>query len=824
MSSSAALRRALLALAVVALALWTALTTPPRLGLDLRGGTRIVLETQDTPQLRADAAATDRALEVLRKRVDGLGVAEPSLARSGEKRIVVELPGLRDPREAAEVIGRTAQLTFHPVLSAADGPAGPPAADGSRVLADPDADPSPSPNPAPNPSPSPGKAPAAGAGGFLALAAPALTGDGVKSAEAAFDTTGARGWTVDLTFRGDAADAWARLTGQAACAPGTDPARRVAIVLDDRIVSAPAMQTGVPCGSGITGGSTQITGGFSAAEARDLAALVEGGALPLPVTTVEQSTVGPTLGADAIRASALAAVIGLACTGVFVIAVYRLLGFLATIALALYGLISYAAVVALGATLTLPGLAGFVLAVGIAVDANVLVFERAREEYAALGDPTRTTRRTGTTGRTGTGGTRRKGATIPLTRATLGPDALARDPRRPLHTAFGKAWSAVADSNITTLLAAGLLFAFATGPVKGFGVTLAIGVLASMITAMIITRLLADAVLRIGAVRRRPALTGMAGLGRLRTRLNRRPPRLMRRRRTWYTAGTALLLLALAGIGVRGVEFGVEFTGGRDVRYTATRPVDADTARAAVTAAGFADAVVQTTGDGGRDITVRVGDTADTAQTRITEALTKAAGPLTVERDDLIGPSLGGELRTHALLALALAVAAQLLYLSIRFRWTYAAAAVAAMAQDVLLVIGLFAWLGKPVDSVFLAALLTVVGYSVNDSVVVLDRLRELRRKGGRIPLADLADRAVAQTLPRTVNTGMGALFVLMALAVLGGDTLADFSVALLAGVVLGMASTVFTALPLAVTLESRSPAPARAVREKTTDPTGAVV
>ncbi|RSS34026.1 protein translocase subunit SecD [Streptomyces sp. WAC08241] len=750
MSSRATPWRALLALAVVALSLWIALTTPPRLGLDLRGGTRIVLQTEDGPTIRADAAATDRALEVLRKRVDGLGVAEPSLARSGERRIVVELPGLRDPRQAAETIGRTAQLTFHAVTGEAEGPAGPAAADGTRVLADPDA---------------PGR--------YLALAAPALTGDGVENAKAALDTTSGRGWTVDLSFRDRAAGDWARITGDAACASPGDPARRVAIVLDDRIVSAPGMQTGVACGTGIGGGSAQITGGFSGQEARDLAALVQGGALPVPVTTVEQSTVGPTLGAEAIRASALAAVIGLACTGLFVIAVYRLLGLLATVALLLYGLISYAAVVALGATLTLPGLAGFVLAVGIAVDANVLVFERAREEYAALG-------------------------------RTAG-----RDLRRPVTTAFGKVWSAVADSHVTTLLAAGLLFVFATGPVKGFGVTLAVGVVTSLLTAMVVTRLLADLTLRLPAVRRRPAVTGIAGPGRLRTRLTRRVPRLTAHRRRWLTGCAGLLLVALAGIGVRGVEFGVEFTGGRVVQYAADRPVDADAARAAVADAGFPDAVVQTTGDG--DVSVRVKETGDGEQREIREALTGVAGPVAVERDDLIGPSLGSELRTHALLALGLAVAAQLLYLTVRFRWTYATAAVAAMTQDVLLVIGLFAWLGKPADSVFLAALLTVVGYSVNDSVVVLDRLRELRRRGGGTPLTDLADRAVAQTLPRTVNTGMGALFVLVALAVLGGDSLADFSVALLAGVVLGMASTVFTAIPLAVTLETRHPAPAPA-------------
>ncbi|MFF1510196.1 protein translocase subunit SecD [Streptomyces sp. NPDC058326] len=751
MSSRSALWRALLALAVVALSLWITLTTPPRLGLDLRGGTRIVLQTEDGPTVRADAAATDRALEVLRKRVDGLGVAEPSLARSGERRIVVELPGLRDPRQAAEVIGRTAQLTFHAVTGEARGPAGPATPNGTRVLADPDA---------------PGR--------FLALAAPALTGDGVESADAVLDTTDGRGWTVDLSFRDRAAGTWAELTGDAACAAPGDPARRVAIVLDDRVVSAPAMQSGVPCGAGIGGGSAQITGGFSAQEARDLAALVEGGALPVPVTTVEQSTVGPTLGAEAIRASVLAAMIGLACTGLLVMVIYRLLGVLATAALLLYGLISYAAVVALGATLTLPGLAGFVLAVGIAVDANVLVFERAREEYAALGR------------------------------------TAVRDSRRPLATAFGKVWSAVADSHITTLLAACLLFVFATGPVKGFGVTLAIGVVTSLLTAMVITRLLADLALRLPAVRRRPAVTGIAGLGRLRTRLTRRAPRLMTHRRRWLISCAGLLLAALAGIGVRGLEFGVEFTGGRVVQYTAERPVDADEARAAITGVGYPDAVVRTTGDGG-DVSVRVRETGDAEQRAIREALTRVAGPVEVERDDLIGPSLGGELRTHALIALGLAVAAQLLYLTVRFRWTYATATVAAMTQDVLLVVGLFAWLGKPVDSVFLAALLTVVGYSVNDSVVVLDRLRELRRRGGGVPLPDLADRAVAQTLPRTVNTGMGALFVLAALAVLGGDSLTDFSVALLAGVVLGMASTVFTAMPLAVALETRRPARAPA-------------
>ncbi|MFD4633521.1 protein translocase subunit SecD [Streptomyces sp. NPDC058284] len=748
--SRAPLWRAVVALAAVALSLYIALTQSARLGLDLRGGTQIVLETKDSPTVEADAASTDRALEVLRQRVDALGVSEPGIARSGEKRIIVELPGVQDPRKAAEVIGRTAQLTIHPVTGETAEKGGTrPAADGSRTLPDPDRP-----------------------GNHLELGPTALTGDGVKDAEAMLDQQSLAGWTVSLDFRKAAGHTWATLTGDAACAPQGAPERRVAITLDDKIISAPGVNPGVACKTGITGGSTQITGDFDRTEARDLAALVKGGALPVPVDVVEQRTVGPTLGAEAIEASSRAAVIGVVLTALFLTVVYRLMGALAALALALYGLLSYAALVALGATLTLPGLAGFVLAIGMAVDANVLVFERAREEYLAV---------------------------------------RSKDLAKPVRTGFTKAWSAVIDSNVTTLLAAGLLFLFATGPVKGFGVTLCIGVLASMVTALIITRVLADFAVGRSFVRRRPALTGLASAGRVRTWLARRDPRPVRHRRRWLGASGLLVAVAVAGIALRGLEFGVEFTGGRLVEYSTSRSVDADTARGAVSDAGFPRAVVQESGDG--DISVRTERLTDDEQQRVKEALAQRGGTVTVERDELIGPSLGSELRQKALIALGIAVAAQLIYLSARFRWTLAAAAVSAMVHDVLLVVGLFAWLGKPVDSVFLAALLTVIGYSVNDTVVVFDRMREACRRHPRGDLAGTANRAVVQTLPRTVNTGMGALFILTALAVLGGDSLADFSLALIAGVLVGTASTVFTAVPLAVALEQRHPAAPPATR-----------
>jgi SecD/SecF fusion protein len=420
--------------------------------------------------------------------------------------------------------------------------------------------------------------------------------------------------------------------------------------------------------------------------------------------------------------------------------------------------------VALGATLTLPGLAGFVLAIGMAVDANVLVFERAREELA--------------------GG--------------------KRGLRAAVTAGFQNAFSAIIDSNITTLLAAGLLFFLASGPVRGFGVTLSIGVLASMVSALFITRILVELVAGWGWVQRRPAITGLAHAGRVRTWLNEHGPDLMRWRRRWIGISLVLVVLAFAGVAVRGLEFGVELTGGRLVEYSTSRSVDIDDARKAIADAGFPTAVVQESGD--NDITVRTGKLDDVGEGKIRAALGTVGGAVERLNDDQIGPSLGNELRTKALIALAVALLAQLVYLAVRFKWIFGASAVLAMLHDVLILVGVFAWLGKPIDGVFLAALLTVIGYSVNDSVVVFDRIREMWRGAGRkIPFATTANLAVLQTVPRTINTGLGAVFILAALAILGGDSLTDFAIALLIGIGVGTYSSMFLATPLAIEFQSRA-------------------
>lgn len=728
--------RAVLAAAVLLVSVLITLTMSPRLGLDLQGGTRMVLQAKDSDTAKADRESTDRTLEVLRKRIDSLGVTEPTLTRSGEDRIIVELPDVQDPRKAADVIGRTAQLTFHAVQGPGD-----PAGDGTAL---PDEE-----------------------GRTLALGPAAISGAGVKEASAAFDAQQGVGWSVSLDFHKEAGRDWTRLTGDAACHPVQDERRRVAIVLDKKVISSPQVSPNVACNTGLPSGSTQITGSFSADEARELALLIQGGALPVPVEIVEQRTVGPTLGADAIDASARAAVIGAAATALFITVVYRLFGALAAVALGAYGVISYAALVALGVTLTLPGLAGFVLAIGMAVDANVLVFERAREEHAL-----------------------RPGKSLGTS----------------LTAGFRHAWSAVADSNVTTLIAAGLLFFLGSGPVKGFGVTLGIGVLASMFSALVIARALTETAARSRFVSDYRGVNGIASLGRVRTWINRRDPQLMRFPRRWLLISAALIAVAVAGILVRGVNLGVEFTGGRLVEYSTSRPVDVESARAALAGAGFGDAEVTTAGAG--DISVRTGDLDNHDEYALRAALAEEGGETTKVRDELIGPSLGDELRRNALIALAIAVLVQLGYLAIRFRWTFAVASVGALVHDVVVLVGAFAWLGRTVDGIFLAALLTVIGYSVNDSVVVFDRVRELWAKARGKPLSDVANRAVLQTVPRTVNTGMGALFILVALALLGGDSLADFALALLIGIVVGTYSSVMTAVPAALLLERGSKAP----------------
>ncbi|HEX6945919.1 MAG TPA: protein translocase subunit SecD [Acidimicrobiia bacterium] len=726
--------RFVVSLLMIAGSAYLVATTQPRLGLDLRGGTQIVYEAQDTDSVTVDSTVIQRTVEVLRRRVDALGTSEPNIQASGERRIIVELPDVSDPQEAIDLIGQTAQLTFHPVLGIPTAPDEEP--EEGTIVDDEDGNP-------------------------IIIGDARLTGEDLSDAIPFFQN----GWIVQINFHGDGADEWAALTGEAACEPQGTPQRRIAILLDEEVISSPVVNFDVPCDVGITGGQTIITGNFDEESATELALLLQAGALPVPVVIVEQGTIGPTLGEAAIAASVDAALIGAGLTLLYMIVYYRLLGVTAAISLLVYAVLSAGALLALGATITLPGIAGFVLAVGMAVDANVLIYERIKEEHEA-------------------------GASV----------------REASFAGFKRAFTAIADSNVTTLLAAILLFFFASGSVRGFGVTLTIGVIVSMFTALVFTRVLVDLFTRSEAIASRPGLLGLGVGQKFRHRLAETRPNLVGRTGMLIAIAGVIVVLSLAGPLARGANFGVEFSGGLLLEYDVAGSVDLDAVRFEMAGIGLPRAVVQTSGEG--NLLIRTGNLSQDRQAEVDQAVARVTEGSERVRSQFVGPTIGAELRNKALIALGIALLIQLIYLAFRFRWTMGLAAVLAMAHDLAVLIGIFAWLGKTFDGVFLAAMLTVIGYSVNDSVVIFDRIREQRKLRPDDPLEEIVNDSCLQTIPRTINTGLGALFILFALFFLGGDTLGDFALALIIGTLAGTYSSVFTASPIYLALEERYPAP----------------
>ncbi|GAA1758495.1 MULTISPECIES: protein translocase subunit SecD [Streptomonospora] len=856
--------RGIVSLAIVIGAFGAAWFIPPKLGLDLSGGTQIILETQDGRDgTEANAENTDKVIQVLRERIDSLGVSEATMSRSGENRVIVELPGVQDPTEAAEILGQTAQLTFHPVLGVAPAQGSgvqAPMGDSANAPADEARAPTDGQGGSGGGSGSEGGSGSGGGSGGgmgdmsqeelqqllqgqggagagagagqqaadpskvartlpdeqgnqLQLGESRIEGDQVAGAEAVLDPTTNTQWQVNVDFRGNGTDAWAKLTGQAACHDPGQPQRRVAIVLDDEVISSPEVNQDTACDVGQTGGSTTITSSsFDQESAQDLAVLIEGGSLPLPVTEVQRQTVGPTLGEDAIRASFIAGAIGILLTGVYICVAYRLVGFLAAVALACYTLIAYAALVALSATLTLPGLAGFVLAIGMAIDANVLIFERAREEYQNQEKIYQANKSAGMVDATEAETEQAESGVLSRRRRRAIPPNL----QKAFVSGTQKAWSAVLDTNITTLIAAALLFFFASGTVRGFGVTLGLGTIASMVSALVIARVLVEWAVRRKFARKHPAITGISKISAVREWLTRRNPDLMSRSKLWLGIAAAIVVVAVAGVLIRTPNFGVEFTGGRVMDFTTQQEISVSAARDTVTDAGFPNAVVQESGDG--DIAVRTGPISDAEAASIQDALADQAGGVERLSDEKIGPSMGDELRNRALIALVAALALQMVYLAWRFRWSFGVSTMLALAFDITLVIGLFCWLGRPIDGVFLAAILSVIGFSVNDSVVVFDRVRDEWANDSRSGFRKIANTAILHTIPRTVNTTIGGVFILATLAVFGGASLRDFSVAMLVGLISGVFSTVFVAAPLAAWLQrwDKTPPP-HVIREKRT-------
>jgi SecD/SecF fusion protein len=684
----------------------------------------------------ADAArAVDQSIEIIRRRIDQLGTREPNIVRQGKDRIVIEAAGESDPERLKAVVGQTAKLTFQMVdetASLQDAAAGrvPP---GSELLPSSD-----------------GYAPA-----YVVKKRAEVTGEMLVDAQARFDQQTGRP-IVQFRFNGQGARRFADISSQ-------NIGHRFAIVLDRKVISAPVIQTA------ITGGSGQITGNFTEQTANDLAILLRAGALPAPLKVEEQRTVGAELGADAVRAGTISAVVGLAGVVVFMIGVYGwLFGGISLLGLIVNGLMIIGFMSMTQATLTLPGIAGLILTLAVAVDANVLIYERMRDELRG-----------------------------------------GRSLISSMDAGFSRAMGTILDANITHLLSAAILFTFGAGPVKGFAWTLSIGVITTVFSAVLVTQVLLAWWFRLRRPKTLPIFEKTPPkfwpiIKVLPVRTHFRFVRLAK-----YFAPVSIIIvfaaLAITAYPFKppcfGMACGIDFKGGTVLEIsTAPKPVDLGRLRGALGGVNLGDVQVQGFGSPSSAM-VRFQTPAGASPAQTAEAvrakIAATISPVKFVRTDVVGPKVSGELLTKGLLALGGAILLMLIYIWFRFELQFGLGAVAALFHDVFLTFGLISLARIEFNLTAVAALLTIIGYSMNDTVVVFDRFRENLRKYKRMPVAEVIDMSINEMLTRTIITSFTAVIALIALAVFGGPSLYGLSVIMLFGILIGTYSSIYIAAPV---------------------------
>jgi len=571
----------------------------------------------------------------------------------------------------------------------------------------------------------------------------ALSGDRLSDASAGFDPE-TREPVVNFRFDRAGAREFAAITE-------ANVGRPFAIVLDGKVLSAPVIR------EPITGGSGQISGSFTVQEAGTLSALLRAGALPAKLTVIEERSVGADLGSDVIHKGVVAGIAAFALVFLFMFVLYGGWGLVANIALALNVALTLGGMSLLGATLTLPGIAGIVLGIGLAVDANVLINERIREE------------------------------------SLKGKSALLA-----IDAGFKRAYATVMDSNLTALIATLLLFWFGSGPVRGFAITMALGIVISMFTAVSVVKVMMLAIAR----RRRLKTIEIKPLLGFRPVPDGTQFRFMRAR--FIGLGVSALLVAgsVALLFKPGLNFGIDFRGGIQMEVAATAPDDLSRYRAALDGLGLGEVSLQTMGDEGR-LLVRVerqpgGEEAQTAAVeKLKAALLQVDPGAGFDRTEVVGPKVSGELAQAGVIAVILATLAMLVYIWVRFEWPFAVGAILTLALDVVLTLGVFALSGLDFSLTAIAALLTLVGYSVNDKVVVYDRMRENLRSLRKRPLREVIDLSINQTLTRSVYTSVTTFLAVLPLAVWGGSAVASFAVPMAFGIAIAAASSVFIAAPI---------------------------
>ncbi|MDQ0456415.1 protein translocase subunit SecD [Rhizobium paknamense] len=679
-------------------------------------GGEITLTLTDAGLADRVTAAVDQSLEIIRQRVDQVGVAEPTIQRVGSDRILVQLPGVQDPKRLRDLLGSTAKMSFH--MLAQPGPDGRMPA-GVVTLADDE-----------------GRQ-------YPVVERPELSGDHLTDARVSFNPN-TNEPVVSFRFDTLGAQRFAAITQ-------ANVGKPFAIVLDDKVLSAPVIN------EPITGGAGQISGNFSVQSANDLAALLRAGALPAKLTVVEERTVGADLGADAIAVGVTTGVIGFGLVVAFMVFLYGAWGLLANLALALNVVLTFAGLTLLGATLTLPGIAGIVLGIGLAVDANVLINERIREETAK------------------------------------GRGAMAA-----LDAGFSRAYSTIVDSNVTALIATALLFWFGTGPVRGFAVTMGLGIAISMFTAVSIVR-----VIMIGIVRRRKFKTlTIKPLLPLKLVPSGTKIAFMKGRFIGIGISAVLSIASVVLFFKPGLNYGVDFRGGIQLEVATQQPADLAAFRSGLETLGLGDVALQQFGDERRFL-VRVerqpgGEEAQSVAVQALRTKLAAIDPAaSIQRTEVVGPKVSGELATAGFLSVLLASIAMMIYIWARFEWPFAVGAIATLVLDVTKAVGFFALTGLDFNLTAIAALLTLVGYSVNDKVVVYDRMRENMRLYKAMPLRDIIDLSINETLARSLYTSATAFLALLPMAIWGGSAVESFAVPMVFGILVAAISSVFIAAPI---------------------------
>ena len=596
-----------------------------------------------------------------------------------------------------------------------------------------------------------------------------LEGSAVTDARADFSQSSVYA-NVSMTMNAEGAKTWARLTKE-------NIGKSIAIALDGYIYSFPTVQTE------ITGGSSSITGNFSVEEAKDLANTLKSGKMPAPARIVQEDVVGPSLGEAAIKSGLISFIIAFCLVLLYMICYYGLIpGLIADLALFANVFFLMGILASFSAVLTLPGIAGIVLTLGMAVDANVLIYERVREEMAA-----------------------------------------GKNMRKAIADGFGNAISAIVDANLTTLITGIILAVFGTGPIKGFAVTLIIGIVTSFVTAVFITRLLLDLYARRENAQILQFTTNFTKKWFRNLNIN-----FIDTRKIGYIISGAMIVAALCGLLFQGLNYGVDFSGGRNYVVRFEQSVNTEDVRELLDDA-FDGAGVQVISIGADNqvrisTKYRIQETGEQVDNDIITVLYENLKPmladgLTLEQfanesilsSQKVGPSIADDIKTSAVWAILFAMIAIFLYIFIRFRdFAFSVGTLVALAHDVIIIMGIYAlvWPIMPfsleIDQAFIAAILTIIGYSVNDTVVIFDRVRE---NVGLYPKRDrksIINESLNVTLSRTFSTSMSTGVTVLAIFFFGGETIRGFIFAMLLGVILGTYSTLYVAVPVAYDVMNR--------------------